>query len=171
MSEHGSYGTAPVEPPPHSFGRLRRSASEQMAGAGAPPPPQVFQPLPPPTGAPPFRLDLATVIGVDAVNAIEQFGKLVFHTVGDSGGVNSPQPQQIVADWMDTDFTTVKPAPSFFYHLGDVVYFDGERNQYYPQFYEPYLHYQAPILGIPGNHDGDLTVPPVVTALEGFRVN
>ena len=63
------------------------------------------------------------------------------------------------------------PAPSFFYHLGDVVYFDGERNQYSPQFYDPYLHYPAPIFAIPGNHDGDLTVPPTGTSLEGFMVN
>jgi hypothetical protein len=114
---------------------------------------------------------LATVIGAEAAQAIEELGTLVFHAVGDSGGVNSPQPQQIVADWMENDFATVKPPPSFFYHLGDVVYFDGERNQYYPQFYEPYLHYPAPILGIPGNHDGDLAVPPSGTSLEGFMAN
>jgi hypothetical protein len=172
MSAHGTYGVPPVEPPPYSFGRPRRSASEQLAGGGgAPPPPQVFQPLPAPAGAPPYRLDLATVIGADAAKAIDDLGTLVFHAVGDSGGVNSPQPQQIVADWMENDFSTVKPVPSFFYHLGDVVYFDGERNQYYPQFYEPYLHYEAPILGIPGNHDGDLPVPAIGSSLEGFMVN
>jgi len=27
---------------------------------------------------------------------------------------------------------------------------------YYWEFYEPYLHYPAPILAIPGNHDGDV---------------
>jgi len=172
MNEHGTYGMTPVAPPAHTFGRPRRTASEQLAGGGsAPPPPQAFQPLPAPTGPPPFRLDIATVIGADAATAIEQAGTLVFHAVGDSGGVNSPQPQQIVADWMDNDLTTLHPAPTFFYHLGDVVYFDGERNQYYPQFYEPYLHYQAPIFAIPGNHDGDLGIPPVGTSLEGFMVN
>ena len=46
-------------------------------------------------------------------------------------------------------------APSFFYHLGDVVYFNGQIADYYSQFYEPYNHYAAPILAIPGNHDGD----------------
>ena len=44
--------------------------------------------------------------------------------------------------------------PSFFYHLGDVVYNFGEAAYYYDQFYEPYRNYPAPILGIPGNHDG-----------------
>jgi acid phosphatase type 7 len=171
MGSHGTYGLTAVEPPPHTFGRPRRSAEDQLAGGGAPPPPQVFQPLPPPTGAPPFRLDLATVIGADATDAIEKSGALVFHAVGDTGGVNAPQPQQIVADWMDNDLSSLNPAPSFFYHLGDVVYFDGERDQYYPQFYEPYLHYTAPILAIPGNHDGDLAVPPVGKSLDGFMAN
>jgi hypothetical protein len=172
VSEKKTYGVAAVEPPPYTFGRKRRTASEQLAGGGAaPPPPQIFQPLPAPTGAPPYRLDLATVIGAAAAKAIEDVGALVFHAVGDSGGVNSPQPQQIVANWMDNDLTTLKPAPSFFYHLGDVVYFDGERDQYYPQFYEPYSQYDAPILGIPGNHDGDLAIPPGGASLEGFMVN
>lgn len=171
VSDSRAYGVKPSEPPPHTFGRPRQSATEQMAGEGAPPPSQEFQPLPPPTGAPPFRLELATVVGAHAVKEIEQLGKLVFHAVGDSGGVNSPQSQQIVADWMENDFGTATPQPSFFYHLGDVVYFDGERNQYYPQFYEPYFHYSAPILGIPGNHDGDLSVPAVGNSLDGFVAN
>ena len=50
------------------------------------------------------------------------------------------------------------PPPSFFYHLGDVVYFTGARSSYYDQFYDPYLHYAAPIFAIPGNHDGDLDI-------------
>ena len=46
-------------------------------------------------------------------------------------------------------------APAFFFHLGDVIYFDGEASEYFPQFYQPYEHYPNPILAIPGNHDGD----------------
>jgi 3',5'-cyclic AMP phosphodiesterase CpdA len=45
--------------------------------------------------------------------------------------------------------------PSFCYILGDLIYYNGERSEYYPQFYEPYAHYPAPILAIGGNHDGD----------------
>lgn len=171
MSEHGSYEARPVEPSEYTFARPRRSATEQLAGGATRPPRQVFQPLPPPTGQPPFRLDLATVIGADSINAIEQAGTLVFHADGDTGGVTAPQPQQIVAMWMEHDFDALTPPPSFFYHLGDVVYFDGERNRYYDEFYEPYLHYPAPIFAIPGNHDGDLGIPPIGTSLEGFMVN
>jgi hypothetical protein len=50
-------------------------------------------------------------------------------------------------------------APRFFFHLGDVVYFYGERREYFPQFFEPYEPYTAPIFAIPGNHDGDLVNP------------
>jgi hypothetical protein len=171
MTEQNSYAATPEEPSQHTFARPRRSATEQLVGGATRPPPQVFQPLPQPTGQPPFRLDLASIIGTDAVNAIEEAGTLVFHTDGDTGGVTSPQPQQIVAMWMEHDLDTIKPPPSFFYHLGDVVYFDGERNRYYDEFYDPYLHYSAPIFAIPGNHDGDLGIPPIGSSLEGFMVN
>jgi hypothetical protein len=40
------------------------------------------------------------------------------------------------------------------YHVGDVVYFYGERAYYYSQFYDPFRSYPAPIFAIPGNHDG-----------------
>src|SRR5438094_5273439 len=103
MSANGSYEARPTAPPPNTFGRPRRSAVEQLAGGSTRPPPQVFQPLPAPTGAPPFRLDLASVLGQAAVDAIAQSGTLVFHSVGDTGGVTSPQAQQIVADWMEHD--------------------------------------------------------------------
>src|SRR5215472_8432890 len=46
--------------------------------------------------------------------------------------------------------------PAFFYHLGDVVYYDGEIVYYFWEFYEPYMHYPGPIFAIPGNHDGDV---------------
>jgi acid phosphatase type 7 len=38
-----------------------------------------------------------------------------------------------------------------------MVNYSGAAEQYYPQFYEPYLHYDAPIFAIPGNHDGDVS--------------
>src|SRR5439155_16474384 len=47
---------------------------------------------------------------------------------------------------------------------------DCERNRYYDEFYDPYPHYLPPIIAIPGNHDGDLAIPPVGTSLEGFMV-
>src|SRR5262249_35848326 len=95
-----------------SFSRPLRSASEQLAGAAAPSHPQPFQPLPPPTGKPPFRLELEAVIGAPAVDAIEKAGVLTFHAVGDTGGVKSPESQVIVAMWMERDFGGQTP-PTF----------------------------------------------------------
>jgi Calcineurin-like phosphoesterase len=94
--------------------------------------------------------------GATKVRAIQSAGQIVFHSVGDTGGVRGPNTQSLVADKMVTDFAEQNPAdiPSFFFHLGDVVYSFGEAQYYYDQFYEPYREYQAPIVAIPGNHDG-----------------
>ena len=128
---------------------------------------QPFRPLPPPTGTSPFHLSLDEVLPPEQTQAINASRRLVFHIVGDTGGVKSPQPQQIVAMHMERDFELHDRGsrPSFFYHLGDVVYYYGQATEYYPQFYEPYIHYPAPIFAIPGNHDGDL--PPQST--QGVR--
>jgi hypothetical protein len=59
---------------------------------------QTFQPVPSATGAYPCRLDLASVIGADAVSAIVSAGSMMFHVMGDTGGGAQSAPQQIVAD-------------------------------------------------------------------------
>jgi hypothetical protein len=61
----------------------------------------------------------------------------------------------MAADYQIADVTA---RPAFFYHLGDVVYFTGDGVEYFNQFYDPYDHYPSAILGIPGNHDGDIAV-------------
>lgn len=96
--------------------------------------------------------------GAGKMQAIQQAGQIVFHCVGDTGSVKGPATQSLVADKMVTDFDEANAAdvPSFFFHLGDVVYYFGEGTYYYDQFYEPYRNYPAPIIAIPGNHDGVL---------------
>jgi len=104
-------------------------------------------------------MNLDSILSSDAISKIKANKRLVFHTVGDTGGVNTTTYQQQVATYMELDFQendTNGQNPSFFYHLGDVVYYDGEIANYFWEFYEPYLHYPAPILAIPGNHDGDI---------------
>lgn len=117
---------------------------------------QATEPIPAPQINPPV-MDLGSVLGADAVAQIESAGQLVFHCVGDTGGIKSPSPQLAVADAMCADLADKSYAtglPAFFYHLGDVVYYFGQE-QYYPeQFYDPYRNYDAPIFAIPGNHDG-----------------
>jgi hypothetical protein len=115
--------------------------------------------LPQPTGAFPYRMSLDSVLNSDAMQTIQDSKRLVFHTVGDTGGVNTTTYQQHVETFMELDFAenaNTAANPSFCYHLGDVVYYDGEITNYYWEFYEPYLHYPAPIFAIPGNHDGDV---------------
>ncbi len=116
---------------------------------------QPVEPLPKPLGQPPYHYELEAVIpGITAIAAGQ--GSLVFHCVGDTGGIKNPEFQTDVAAAMKADLELAPGAlPRFFYHLGDVVYFNGQISEYYSQFYEPYDHYTAPIISIPGNHDGD----------------
>lgn len=128
---------------------------------------QRFQPLPLPLGNPPYHFDLENVVPGIGTHATT-LGKLVFHCVGDTGGVKSPEYQASVAAAMKGDLNL--PAdlrPQFFYHLGDVIYYNGEISKYYDQFYEPYDHYSAPIIAIPGNHDGD-PINLSQTSLDGW---
>lgn len=95
---------------------------------------------------------------------------LTFYVIGDSGGINDPTPQKAVAAAM-AQVVTAPPAPAFVYHVGDVVYFNGDASQYVPQFYEPYAHLQLPFLAIPGNHDGDTTDDASRAPLDTFMAN
>jgi calcineurin-like phosphoesterase family protein len=127
-----------------------------------------FQPLPRPLDLPPYHYDLSEKFA-EIGTAINQAGKMVFHVVGDSGGVQDGEFQSNVAEVMIKDLH--KPegqAPQFCYHVGDVVYFTGMHDDYYAQFYEPYAHYEPPIFSIPGNHDGEVDDPAVQTSLDGW---
>jgi hypothetical protein len=136
-----------------------------------------LEPVPQPVGgaAEPI-LTLAQTYGSagDAkVAAIQQANQIVFHSVGDTGSVSGPDTQSLVADKMVTDFDEASSAdvPSFFFHLGDVVYYFGEATYYYDQFYEPFRNYPAPIVAIPGNHDGVVYPKDPAPTLDAFLRN
>ncbi len=167
---------APRHPTPRgtrSFGAERLPQAFQVVIDPTKDPQQPWRDLPPPTGLPPFRLSLESILAPASIAAINSSGKLVFHAVGDTGGVNTPTQIENVATYMESDFSgaDITAHPAFFYHLGDVVYYDGELANYYPEFYEPYMHYPGPIVGIPGNHDGDIDPKTGETSLEGFVRN
>jgi acid phosphatase type 7 len=127
-----------------------------------------YRDLPEPTSPAPYHLDITEVI-----KQLPSATKMVFQTVGDSGAIKVPQDQKLVADKMEEQFIAGgDPAdlPIFFYHLGDVVYYYGEEKNYFDQFFEPYIHYPAPIFAIAGNHDGDIdpTDPNPPTSLAAF---
>jgi hypothetical protein len=135
------------------------------------------EPVPEPVGnAVEPILTLAQVYGSQGATktqTITTAGQIVFHSVGDTGSVIGPITQNLVSDKMVTDFSEANPAdvPSFFFHLGDVVYYFGESTYYYDQFYEPYRDYPAPIVAIPGNHDGVVWSGDPETTLEAFLRN
>lgn len=135
------------------------------------------QPVPQPAAAATEPiLTLAQIYGSQGAaitQTIQTAGQIVFHSVGDTGSVKGPTTQSLVADKMVTDFTEANPAdvPSFYYHLGDAVYYFGEGEYYYDQFFEPYRNYPAPILGIPGNHDGIVYPSDTATTLQAYLRN
>ena len=134
-------------------------------------------PVPEPAnGAVEPMLTLAQVYGSAGAAkeaAITAAGQIVFHSVGDTGNVHGPADIDLAADKMVSDFTEAEAAdiPSFFFHLGDVVYYFGESTYYYDQFYDPYRDYPAPILAVPGNHDGVIYPGEAATSLQGFLEN
>jgi hypothetical protein len=156
-----------------AFGASRLPQNFQTVVDPSTHPLQPWRDLPAPTGLPPFRVSLESILSPEAMATINNSGTLVFHSVGDTGGVNTPTQIENVATYMEDDFSgkDVSTHPSFFYHLGDVVYYDGELANYYPEFYEPYMNYPGPIVAIPGNHDGDVDPQTGETSLEGFVRN
>jgi len=137
-----------------------------------------LRPLPFPLARDPVPvLELSHVLGPAGphiTDHIQRSGKIVFHAVGSTGNVKGPSAPCRVAGSMVQDFDGPpgSPIPSFFLHLGDVVYSFGERKYYYDQFYVPYRNYPAPILALAGNHDGMVAPgtadPPLLAFLENF---
>ena len=118
-----------------------------------------LQKIPAPKRNPP-RMRLAEIVGDAGAKAIDASGSIAFHAAGDSGhtgGATEDMPE-FVADAMAADIDIEKPAtsPAFFFHLGDVIYYDNTDRGYHEQFYVPYKKYPGKIIAIPGNHDGEL---------------
>ncbi len=115
-----------------------------------------FQTLPRPLGMPPFHYSLAA--NFPSINAeIEKARMLAFHVIGDTEGVKDAEYQDNVAARLVEQLGSGgASSPRFCYHVGDVVYFNGDFGDYYDQFYEPYQKYTRPIFSIPGNHDGEV---------------
>ena len=141
------------------FGIPPTTARDQLQKVQTPAATETARPLPAPTGQSPFRATPENLGITDAT-------PLRFFVVGDTGGVMNPEPQNNVSDAMQA----VAP-PAFVYHVGDLVYFYGDEADYPSQFYEPYAHLNAAIVGIPGNHDGDNSDDPSVPSLTAFMTN
>ena len=110
--------------------------------------------------------------GSEIVQGIKSAGKIIFHSVGDTGASNEKKygheisvADQLTADWHNANDAN---RPAFLFHLGDVVYDFGESAYYYDQFYDPLRNYSAPIFAIAGNHDS-FVVPNTPAGEEPLR--
>lgn len=125
-------------------------------------------PVPAPRGYP--TMSLTDVTGVAPPGYVEDAGgkSIVFDMAGDTGAPSELKLSQEmkVTELMTRNAATVQPA--FLFHVGDVVYFYGEEDYYYSQFYKPFQGYPAPIFAIPGNHDG-ITYNKDMVSLQPFR--
>ena len=135
------------------FGKSRRPPRDPVS---APKPYARFIP-PPSTNLVNLELSLEVILPAQAKEA-EDTEKLVFHTLGDVGGIHGDDVEKAISDAMSHQVE--KPdkklgVPAFCYLLGDIVYFNGESKFYTSQFYEPYQSYPGAIFAIAGNHDGD----------------
>jgi uncharacterized protein YukJ len=130
---------------------------------------QTRGPVPTPRGYP--RLDLATILGSKPPGYVSNSsGKsIAFDVIGDSGATSEKTLNafEVKVTQLITRDAIAAP-PAFLFHVGDVVYFYGEENYYYSQFYEPFKAYPAPIFAIPGNHDG-ITYDDSMISLDSFQ--
>lgn len=111
--------------------------------------------------------------GPEVARGIVRAGKIIFHSVGDTGASNQGKygHEISVADQLTSDCNNANDAnrPAFLFHLGDVVYDFGESAYYYDQFYDPFRNYPLPIFAIPGNHDS-FVVPGTPTGKEPLAI-
>ena len=117
-----------------------------------------FETLPPFSGTS-LTLPLEAILpGV--AEELREAGRLVFHALGDTGGIHGVEAQNAVAAAMQNQIIEANQSfkPRFLFHLGDIVYHNGQSKHYIEQFYEPFQYYDAPIFAIPGNHDGDTAI-------------
>src|SRR5258708_2884694 len=158
------FGFADPQIAPADYGTF--TAAETAADSSIQVNHPALQPIPPLRVNPPV-MSLGDVVP-DRVKLYKK--SIVFHAVGDTGGIRTPSHQFLVAKKLAEDFSTPDPAsrPAFFYHLGDVVYYFGQDRYYYDQFYDPYRNYNAPIFAIPGNHDAEVFPHEAAGSLDAF---
>jgi predicted phosphodiesterase len=124
-------------------------------------------------------MKLADLVGQAEVDAIEQTESIEFLATGDTGkGLNTAQSD--VVDAMARDFQPSAPekGATFVFHLGDVIYGPNKSSLYSNKFYRPNMAWLHPapgiegvILGIPGNHDGEVRDEKDNPSLKAFMEN
>lgn len=105
-------------------------------------PPRIiaFEPIPPqflPLRPAPFHMDLSEVVSAAGMQQITSQKLMTLRCIGDSGGVKRPEAQMLVSQGMEQSLKNGGAKPAFCYHVGDVVYYNGEPVDYWAQYYEP----------------------------------
>ncbi len=129
---------------------------------------QTRGPVPTPRRYPTLELTDVTGQNPQGYTKNESLEQIVFDLLGDSG---APAGSNLATEESVTALLSCNAQhlpPAFLFHLGDVVYYYGEKDYYYSQFYEPFRTYPAPIFAIPGNHDG-VTYDTDMVSLDAFQ--
>ena len=157
----------------NAVGKMRRPVGDPVSALK-----QSTRFIPVPQSAPALLKVPFSLFDPAASAAATAAGKLVFHCVGDTGGIHGTATEEAIAEAMEQQITAAAEgsAASFYYNLGDVIYFNGQSTLYKSEFYEPYQYYPKLIFAIPGNHDGDTFVdkgdaPDTEPSLYGFMQN
>jgi len=125
-------------------------------------------PVPKPRHYPTMRL--TDVVGETIPGHVSGAGveTIEFDMLGDSGAVDASKLKGEVSVGELIARNAKADPPAFLFHLGDVVYYYGEKQFYYGQFAEVFKQYPAPIFAIPGNHDG-ITYDASMVSLDSFQ--
>ncbi len=76
-------------------------------------------------GVSPYHNHVDTVFP-EIIERAKKANKIVFQTVGDTGGIKNVKFQRKVSEAMKDNLQLSDvDKPSFFYHLGDIVYYNG----------------------------------------------
>jgi acid phosphatase type 7 len=118
---------------------------------------------------------------------IKDHGVMSFHLTGCTGHYSIPAPRRAVAEAMAAQAKGARTGggnkaakAAFFFHLGDIIYKDPNRQNperedmqklFNEQFYATYKDYPGEIFAIPGNHDGKIKDKDGKSAIDHFMMN
>jgi hypothetical protein len=179
MTKKPASGTTPAIAPP--IAPAPRSESDPLACVEH----HGWTPIPRPQPAGPLLLRLKDV-DPDESAAVKERRVMTFHMTGCTGHYQDHVPETRVAAAMSQQIDdphcfggeAKAVAPSFFFHLGDIVY-KGEddpeakdqQKLFNEHFYTPYAGYARNIFALAGNHDGKDSKHPEKSAVQHFLKN
>jgi hypothetical protein len=125
------------------------------------------------------KMRLADLVGQGEVDSIVANNRIEFLATGDTGkGMDTKQQEVVEAMARDVNVHSPATGPILFLNLGDIIYGPGKSSGYANKFYrpnkswlQPVPGFQGVILGIPGNHDGEVRDERDKPSLAAFTDN